>query len=157
MPEHGSGGSPPRLAHSLLDLIAVSRDQPTFDIDFTSGPPSSALPRTCRSVPSPAPVHAWGTGDEVISPDVQDAYVEALCATGQPFEYRTYADKTDVGALDDPDSALPADLEQWTLDRLNAIPAEDTWARSSGVRSGFVPSFVPSVRPESAGTGRSPP
>ncbi|MGH9380499.1 MAG: hypothetical protein ACRD2Z_07795 [Thermoanaerobaculia bacterium] len=69
-----------------------------------------------------------GTADEVVSPSIQDAYVDSRCASGQPLEYRTYPGKTHMGVLQDDDSVLPMDLEHWTRDRLNGLPSSNTCA-----------------------------
>jgi hypothetical protein len=62
------------------------------------------------------PFVAWGTADEVIPPSTQDKYVNLLCTSGESLVYRSYPDTTHVGVLAG-DSALPADLEDWTNQR----------------------------------------
>jgi hypothetical protein len=121
-----AAGARPDAVASLLDLIAVSRDQPIFDFDFTSGPFADRLAENMPVGPFTEPLFiGHGTSDQVISPTIQDAYINTLCASGQPLEYRTYPDKTHVGVLEG-DSALPADLEQWTKERLDRLPVENT-------------------------------
>jgi acetyl esterase/lipase len=126
-PSTSAAGPRPDGFVSLLELIAVSRDRPIIDIDFTTSPLAHRLAENVPLGPFPQPLFIGiGTCDEVVAPSIVDAYVDSLCASGQPLEYRTYPDKTHMGVLQDDDSALPADLEQWTRDRLNGLPPANT-------------------------------
>src|SRR5690606_26344350 len=77
-----------------------------------------------------------------------------------PLEYRTYAGRTHVGVLEG-DSPLPAELEEWTQNRLNGAAPEDTcaaartesasWLDQATFPSWNVPgSQIPSALPVSA-------
>ena len=87
----------------------------------------TAQPQGMRPMAQPpAPLFlAQGTADEVISPRLQDDYVARLCDAGRPLRYTRYADETHMSVLE-PSSALDADLEQWTQDRLAGLPQEDS-------------------------------
>jgi uncharacterized membrane protein HdeD (DUF308 family)/acetyl esterase/lipase len=67
--------------------------------------------------PWPAPVLiAQGLADPLVKPTMQQTWVDARCAEGEPLDYRTYPglDHNGVVAADSP---LTPQLVQWTLDR----------------------------------------
>ncbi|KAA0919356.1 lipase family protein [Dietzia sp. ANT_WB102] len=67
--------------------------------------------------PWPAPVLiAQGLADPLVKPAMQQNWVNARCADGEPLDYRTYPglDHTGLVAADSP---LTSQLVQWTLDR----------------------------------------
>ena len=118
--------SEPGTILTVLTGVAVSRDTPILAQDPTTGAIGRRLRENIPLGPWPAPLFiAQGTADEVISPRLQDDYVDRLCADGRPLRYTRYADETHMSVLE-PSSALDADLEQWTLDRLAGLPQADT-------------------------------
>ncbi|HLA63953.1 MAG TPA: lipase family protein [Rhodothermales bacterium] len=121
--------SEPGVLASVLSSLAVSHDRPIFQLDLTTGPLARRLAENVPRGPFTQPLLiAQGGDDEVIAPGIQDAYVASLCASGQPLDYRTYPGKSHMSVLGE-DSALPADLAQWTRDRLDGLPPNDTCLR----------------------------
>lgn len=118
--------SEPGTLVTVLTGVAISRDTPILRRDPTTGAVGRRLRQNIPLGPWPAPLFlGQGTADEVISPRLQDEYVERLCAAGRPLRYETYEGGTHMSVLE-PDSPLDADLEQWTQDRLAGLPQEDT-------------------------------
>ncbi|MBC7305233.1 MAG: DUF308 domain-containing protein [Nocardia sp.] len=69
--------------------------------------------------PFPAPVMvAQGLDDPLVKPVLQQNWVDARCAAGEPIDYRTYPGLSHM-SLVDADSPLTPQLVQWTLDRWN--------------------------------------
>ena len=68
---------------------------------------------------------AWGSDDEVIPAGLQRDYVAELCASGQPVLSSEYPGYTHMSVLD-AGSGLPADLTDWTRDRIAGAPAVDS-------------------------------
>lgn len=67
--------------------------------------------------PWPAPVLiAQGLADPLVKPAMQQNWVNARCADGEPLDYRTYPG-LDHNGLVAADSPLTPQLVQWTLDR----------------------------------------
>jgi hypothetical protein len=124
----GVTGARPDAMVSILSLVAVSGDRPVFNFDLATSPFANRLRQNVSSGPFTQPLFiSWGTSDEVIHLSVQEGYVKALCSTGQAFEYRSYSDMSHMSVLEAP-SALPADLEQWTKDRLQGQPTRNSCA-----------------------------
>lgn len=100
---------------------------------FSRSPVSGALglrlAQNSPKQPIAAPVLiAQGQADDLVLPAVQDSYVAARCAAGQPIDYRTYPglDHLSLVALNSP---LGADLVAWTRDRFAGRPAVDSCRR----------------------------
>ncbi|GAA1054847.1 lipase family protein [Dietzia natronolimnaea] len=69
--------------------------------------------------PWPAPVLiAQGLADPLVKPAMQQDWVDARCADGEPLDYRTYPGR-DHNGLVAADSPLTPQLVSWTLDRWN--------------------------------------
>lgn len=95
----------------------------------TTGPLGARLSENSPRQPIPAPVFiAQGLDDDLVPPGVQESYVAARCAAGQPIDYRTYAG-LDHLSLIAPGSPLGNDLAAWTRDRLAARPPASTCSR----------------------------
>ncbi|WP_138758985.1 lipase family protein [Modestobacter altitudinis] len=118
--------SEPGTLVTVLTGVAVSRDTPMLVHDPAAGAVGRRLRQNVPLGPWAAPLFlAQGMADEVISPRLQDDYAARLCAAGRPLSYERYEGKTHMGVLE-PDSALNADLEQWTQDRLAGLPQQTT-------------------------------
>ncbi|HEV8461550.1 MAG TPA: prolyl oligopeptidase family serine peptidase, partial [Gaiellaceae bacterium] len=97
------------------------------DAMFSRSPSSGALGRRLLEniplQPIKAPLMvAQGLADTLVLPSAQEKYVNALCASGQQLEYRTYRGYDHVAVVADPQSPLIRDLFQWTKDRLTRTP-----------------------------------
>lgn len=76
--------------------------------------------------PWPAPVLiAQGLADPLVTPAMQQNWVDARCAAGEPLDYRTYPG-LDHNGLVAADSPLTPQLVQWTLDRWNGAAPTPT-------------------------------
>ncbi|SOD98683.1 lipase family protein [Blastococcus haudaquaticus] len=118
--------SEPGTILTILTGVAVSRDTPILVADPATGAVGRRLRENIPLGPWPAPLFvAQGTTDEVIAARLQDDYVARLCAAGRPLLYTRYEGRSHMGILE-ADSPLNADLEQWTADRLDGLPQEDT-------------------------------
>lgn len=65
---------------------------------------------------------AQGEADDLVAPDLQSAYVVALCAAGQGLDYRKYAGRDHV-SLVAPESPASSDIVAWTRARFAGEPA----------------------------------
>ena len=116
----------PGTLFTVLTGVAVSKDTPILRADPATGAVGRRLRENVPQGPWAAPLFiGQGTDDEVIVARLQDDYVARLCAAGRPLQYTTYEGRNHMGVLE-PDSPLNADLEQWTQDRLAAVPQENT-------------------------------
>jgi alpha-beta hydrolase superfamily lysophospholipase len=89
-----------------------------FSRSPTSGALGTRLSENSPQQPISVPVLiAQGRNDDLVLPAVQDSYVAARCAAGQPIDYRIYAG-LDHLSLVAPSSPLGAELVAWTRDRL---------------------------------------
>jgi alpha-beta hydrolase superfamily lysophospholipase len=76
--------------------------------------------------PWPAPVLiAQGLADPLVKPSMQQNWVTARCADGEPLDYRTYQG-LDHNGLVAAESPLTPQLVQWTLDRWSGAPPTPT-------------------------------
>lgn len=76
--------------------------------------------------PWPAPVLiAQGLADPLVKPAMQQDWVDARCADGEPLDYRTYPG-LDHNGLVAADSPLTPQLVTWTLDRWNGAAPTPT-------------------------------
>lgn len=116
----------PEKATLVSVLTAQTFQGPMFSTDPTTGPLGARLKENIPDRPIEAPVFiAQGTADPLVLPSAQDAYVQERCAAGQPLEYKKYAGKDHISVVAD-DSPYIDDLESWTDDRFDGVPAENT-------------------------------
>jgi alpha-beta hydrolase superfamily lysophospholipase len=95
----------------------------------TSGALGARLSENTPRVPISAPVLiAQGQVDDLVPQSVQDHYVAARCAAGQPIDYRVYA-SLDHLSLVASNSPLGPDLVAWTSDRFAGKAAASTCRR----------------------------
>jgi pimeloyl-ACP methyl ester carboxylesterase len=74
-PSTSAAGPRPDSIVSLLSLIAASRDQPLFDIDFSAGPLADRLAENIPVGTFTQPLLiAHGASDDVVAPSIQDAF-----------------------------------------------------------------------------------
>ena len=62
-----------------------------------------------------------GANDPLVLPDVQAAFANRLCETGNLVDYRAYADRDHVGVVA-ADSPLLPELAEWTAQRFADEP-----------------------------------
>ncbi len=113
----------PGLLISVADAMGVSRDRPLFTGDLTTGATGDRLAENVAVGPWPMPLLiAWGSDDEVISAEIQRAYVERICSDGADLVWHEYDDRGHLSVVE-PDSPLIDPLVAWTADRLTAEPS----------------------------------
>lgn len=107
----------------LLPWLRSLDAGPTWARPATDGPLATRLAANRPDGRIPVPVLlAQGGADEVITKDVQDAYVAEQCRRGTRIDYRVY------GALDHDsilagESAAVSDLLAWSADRFTGLEA----------------------------------
>lgn len=112
---------------SLMELIAVSRDRPLLDLDFTTGPLARRLTENVPRGPFTQPL--FSESARATRSSRRGSWMRTSTRSAPRASHSSSAptpDKTHMGVLEDDDSALPADLEQWTRDRLNGLPPGNT-------------------------------
>ena len=88
-----------------------------FAKDPSTGPLGERLKENTPNRPIPAPVMiAQGLTDELVLPELQQAFVDGRCKAGQAVEYVRYYERDHL-TLVAKDSPLTADLIGWTRDR----------------------------------------
>lgn len=113
---------------SMLEATALP-SQGIYSRPPTTGALGARLAENTPRQPIAAPVLiAQGQADDLVLPAVQDSYVAARCAAGQPIDYRTYAG-LDHLSLVAPDSAAGSDLIAWSRDRFAGRNATSTCGR----------------------------
>lgn len=111
----GEGGTALLRAREAAPLIADP-----------SGRLLELLERNTPTAPITVPLLvAQGLADPVVSPAVQQRWVEERCAAGQHLEYRTYPGLTHE-TLAEKDSPFVAYLAKWADARFRGLPATPT-------------------------------
>lgn len=88
-----------------------------FPDSVLDGDLGATLRENSPTGPWPAPVLvAQGLADPLIKPAVQQEWVDARCAAGEPIDYRTYPGLNHM-TLVAADSPLTPQLVEWTLER----------------------------------------
>lgn len=106
----------PAVFASLLSSLAV--DWSMFTADLDSGPAAARLAENVPPYTIEAPLLlGQGAADSLVRPDVQDRYVNGMCAVGRQVDYRKYEGRDHV-PLVEPDSPLIPELIEWTHARL---------------------------------------
>jgi alpha-beta hydrolase superfamily lysophospholipase len=107
-------------------LTSLSLGWSSFTSELAQGALGERLVQNTPSGEIRAPLLlGQGEADPLVLPDVQAAYVRARCEAGQLVDYRTYADRDHVGVVAT-DSPLITELLDWTRDRLDGVPPEDS-------------------------------
>lgn len=107
---------------SVLETLLLPSDG-IFARDPRSGPLGDRLRENTPTGPIAAPVLiAQGTADDLVPPEIQERFVRARCAAGQPIDYRSYPGRDHL-SLVAAESPLSNDLIAWTRDRLAGHPA----------------------------------
>jgi uncharacterized membrane protein HdeD (DUF308 family)/acetyl esterase/lipase len=110
--------SEPGVLVSVLSALSIAKDRSLFSIDPTSGAFGERLRENTPTGPISAPLLiGQGLADPLIDPQMQQNYVDGLCASGQSLEYRTYPGRGHMEVVA-PDSPLIGDLLAWTTARL---------------------------------------
>ncbi len=106
----------PSVLTSILSSVAVSFSK--FEDNFDSGPLADRFAENKPPYEIEVPLLlAQGGEDTLVTPEMQDVYVEGLCAAGRDVDYRTYEGLSHV-PLVEADSPLLPDLFEWTRARL---------------------------------------
>ena len=118
--------SEPGVFVSILSALSIEDDRPLFSRDPTTGAFGARLDENTPRGAIEAPVLvAQGGADSLITPSLQDGYVEARCAAGYEVDYRTYAGLDHLGVVA-PDSPLIDELLEWTTARLAGDEPDST-------------------------------
>jgi uncharacterized membrane protein HdeD (DUF308 family)/alpha-beta hydrolase superfamily lysophospholipase len=113
-------------------LTSLGTDWSTYFDDLLTGPLLARLEQNTPSMPIEADLLiGQGETDPLVLPEVQEQFVRARCANGDPLEYRTYPDRDHVGVVA-ADSPLLPELIEWTQQRLDGLPAADSCADDAG-------------------------
>lgn len=113
---------------SAMETKLLPRDG-IFTRDPASGPLGDRLAQNTPAGPIVAPLLiAQGEADDLVLPDIQKRFVAQQCAAGQPVDFRSYAGRNHI-SLVAPDSPLAGELMQWTRDRFEGRPGNDTCRR----------------------------
>lgn len=116
--------SEPGVLVSVLELLALSRDPVITASDPGTGPLGTRLAENVPPLTTEAPLLlAQGADDTLITTEIQEEFVDAVCDAGQQLDYRTYERRDHVGLVQ-PDSPLVPDLIAWTHDRFADVPVE---------------------------------
>lgn len=106
--------SEPGLFVSALTSLGVSADEPLYPADLTSGPLGRRLEQNIAAGPWRAPLLVgWSVQDEVIPPDLPQAFVERLCQDGADVRWVPYQ-RGDHRSLIVPSSPFVTTLMRWT-------------------------------------------
>jgi len=134
---HGMAGrclAAPGGYFSLYEARLLRRN--IFGRSPGSGPLGARFDENTPRLPIAAPLLiAQGDTDDLVLPDVQDAYVAERCAAGQSLEYRAYAGRDHLGLVA-ADSPLVTDLVRWTQDRMAGVPVAPGCHTPGRVRRG---------------------
>ncbi|MGY0501009.1 lipase family protein [Nocardia sp. FBN12] len=97
-----------------------------FPDSLLDGEFGTLLKRQTPTGPFPAPVLvAQGLADPLVKPALQQNWIDARCAAGEPIDYRTFPGLSHM-SLVAPDSPLTPQLVQWTLDRWTGVAPTPT-------------------------------
>lgn len=106
---------------SVVEALAMGGS--IFHVPPASGPLGERLAQNTPDRPLRQPLLvAQGLADDLVLPEIQAKFVQALCNAGQALEYRTYAQRDHLSVVA-PDSPFIADLVRWTEDRFAGRPA----------------------------------
>ena len=115
--------APPGVLASVLTALAMSQEATILAADPATGAFGARLAQNEPPATITAPLLlAQGGADSLITPQVQEGYVERLCAAGVGVDHRTYQGRDHL-SLVAADSPLVPELLAWTADRLAAVPA----------------------------------
>lgn len=110
--------SEPGVVVSVATALGVAEDRPLYDADLTSGPLGRRLADNAATGPFDSPLlFAWGDADEVIPPQVQQDYVDRVCADGHQVRRIVYRGYDHLRPLLPRSQFLPV-LVNWTDARL---------------------------------------
>lgn len=115
----------PGVMVSVLAALGVSEDRPLYVGDLTAGPLGDRLAQNAVEGPFDEPVLvAWGDADEVIPPQLQQGFVDRLCAQGDRVRWAVYGGYDHLQTLLPRSRFLPL-LVGWTEARLLGLDAPD--------------------------------
>lgn len=108
--------SEPSVLTSVLSALAVNFSM--FTTDLTTGPVGERLVENRPPYAVEAPLLlGQGGSDSLIRLELQDGYVDGICAAGRQVDYRVY-DGLDHVPLMEADSPLIPELLEWTRARI---------------------------------------
>ncbi|GAA1468537.1 lipase family protein [Microbacterium thalassium] len=115
--------SEPGALVSLAAAVGVSEDTSLYVGDLTFGALGRRLEENAATGPWSQPLFvAWGTDDEVIPRDLQEAFVADACTAGTPVHWIVERGSDHRGVMV-PGSRVPPALMRWTADRFAGVPA----------------------------------
>jgi acetyl esterase/lipase len=115
-----------RALFSIAELSLLPGE--LFEMSPEGTPLGARLAQNIPAGPFSMPVFiSQGIGDEIVLEPVQTAFAAQLCADGANLIYRRYEDQNHV-SLVAPDSALTADLVDWTRARFAGEASEPNCA-----------------------------
>lgn len=110
----------PAIALSVVAVLGTSADPQLFSADPASGPLGVRLRENIAPARIGPPLFiGQGTGDSIIPPATQDAYVEKVCGSGQQVDYRRYATYEHAEVMETY-SPMIADAIAWTHERFDS-------------------------------------
>ena len=119
--------SEPGAVVSVVAALGVSENTPLYTADLTTGAFGRRLAQNAAKGPWESPVLlTWGTGDEVIPPDLQESFVKSACAQGTRLRWVIMQGYDHLGVLLPPSRFLPT-LVRWTDARFSGAddPVDD--------------------------------
>jgi alpha-beta hydrolase superfamily lysophospholipase len=109
---------------SALGAVAIGFDG--FVTDLGGGALAARLEQNVPDGPIEAPLLVGQGGDDrLVLPEVQQRFVDSLCATGRAVDHRTYPGRDHV-PLVEADSPLVPELLDWTRARFAGAPPTPT-------------------------------
>jgi hypothetical protein len=115
--------SEPGVVVSMISALGVSEDRPIYSAGLIGGALGERLAENAVTGPFPSPLLiAWGSADEVIPSELQEAFVASQCAAGQAIQGIEYPGYTHLQTIL-PGSDFTPTLLRWTADRFAGRPA----------------------------------
>lgn len=106
----------PSVLTSVLSSVTLGFS--SFASDLTSGALQNRFIENIPPYTIEAPLLlAQGAADTLVTPGMQDAYVDGMCAAGQSVDYRTYVGLGHIPLVEAASPLIP-ELLEWTRDRL---------------------------------------
>lgn len=115
----------PGVVVSVIAALGVSEDRPLYPGDLTGGALGRRLAQNVPTGPYGAPVFvAWGSEDEIIPPEFQEALVTRLCDAGESVRWLRFQGAQHQNLLQPIERMAPI-VVSWTQDRFDGMPPVD--------------------------------
>lgn len=126
--------SEPGVIVSVITALGVSQDSPLYPADLTRGALGVRLAENAVTGPFDVPLLVtWGSADEVIPPDFQQRFVDAVCEQSGRVRWVVMEGARHLEILQPPSRFLPT-LLNWTDARLTASEAPVSDCARSGAQ-----------------------